>query len=93
MKADAVFEGGGVRGIAFIGAIQVMEASGYEWESLAGTSAGAVVAALLACGYSGEELMGIMSTLDYPVCSEKHGFIIYPLLAKRCRFFCDQGST
>ena len=66
MKADAVFEGGGVRGIAFIGAIQVMEASGYEWESLAGTSAGAVVAALLACGYSGEELMGIMSTLDYP---------------------------
>ncbi|WP_054023504.1 patatin-like phospholipase family protein [Bacillus sp. FJAT-28004] len=65
MKADAVFEGGGVRGIAFIGAIQVMEASGYEWERLAGTSAGSVVAALLACGYSAGELVEIMYKLDY----------------------------
>ncbi|WP_419872312.1 patatin-like phospholipase family protein [Candidatus Pristimantibacillus sp. PTI5] len=65
MKADAVFEGGGVRGIAFIGAIQVMEANGYTWERLAGTSAGAVVAALLACGYSARELIEIMNTLDY----------------------------
>ncbi|CAM4397838.1 patatin-like phospholipase family protein [Paenibacillus alkaliterrae] len=65
MKADAVFEGGGVRGIAFIGAIQEMEAKGYEWERLAGTSAGAVVAALLACGYSSRELVHIMKTLDY----------------------------
>lgn len=65
MKADAVFEGGGVRGIAFIGAIQVMEANGYKWERLAGTSAGSVVAALLACGYSARELIEIMNTLDY----------------------------
>ncbi|WP_053372645.1 patatin-like phospholipase family protein [Paenibacillus sp. FJAT-27812] len=65
MKADAVFEGGGVRGIAFIGAIKEMEASGYQWERLAGTSAGAVVAALLACGYHANELIGIMNTLDY----------------------------
>lgn len=65
MKADAVFEGGGVRGIAFIGAIQVMEENGYEWERIAGTSAGAVVAALLACGYSARELIEIMNTLDY----------------------------
>ncbi|RCW51956.1 patatin-like phospholipase family protein [Paenibacillus prosopidis] len=66
MRADAVFEGGGVRGIAFIGAIQEMEASGYQWERLAGTSAGAVVAALLACGYNARELIQIMNTLDYP---------------------------
>ncbi|MEV5025680.1 patatin-like phospholipase family protein [Paenibacillus sp. LPE1-1-1.1] len=65
MKVDAVFEGGGVRGIAFIGAIQVMEANGYKWERLAGTSAGSVVAALLACGYSARELIEIMNTLDY----------------------------
>ncbi|WP_169089813.1 patatin-like phospholipase family protein [Paenibacillus sp. PL91] len=65
MKADAVFEGGGVRGIAFIGAIQEMEASGYQWERLAGTSAGSVVAALLACGYNASELIDIMNTLDY----------------------------
>ncbi|AOV06768.1 hypothetical protein BI350_03635 [Sporosarcina ureilytica] len=36
MKADAVFEGGGARGIAFIAAIQAMEEQNVEWESLAG---------------------------------------------------------
>lgn len=38
MKADAVFEGGGVKGIAFVGAIEVMEARGYTWNKIAGTS-------------------------------------------------------
>jgi NTE family protein len=44
MKADAVFEGGGVRGIAFVGAICCFEENGYEFEKIAGTSAGAIVA-------------------------------------------------
>lgn len=37
MEADAVFEGGGVKGIAFVGAIEVMESRGYTWNKLAGT--------------------------------------------------------
>lgn len=82
MKADAVFEGGGVRGIAFIGAIQIMEENGYEWERLAGTSAGAVVAALLACGYSARELIEIMNTLDYPRLLGKTWIHYIPLAGK-----------
>lgn len=82
MKADAVFEGGGVRGIAFIGAIQEMEASGYQWERLAGTSAGAVVAALLACGYNARELIEIMNTLDYPRLLGKTWVHYLPLVGK-----------
>ncbi|MDA2330935.1 patatin-like phospholipase family protein [Bacillus cereus] len=65
MKADAVFEGGGVRGIGHVGAVQVLEEQGYEWNNLAGTSAGSIVAALLASGYSGKELIDIMNDLDY----------------------------
>ncbi|UHA73788.1 patatin-like phospholipase family protein [Paenibacillus sp. 481] len=65
MKADAVFEGGGVRGIAFVGAIEVFEQAGYEWDRIAGTSAGAIVAALLASGYRADELKRIMFELDY----------------------------
>lgn len=65
MKADAVFEGGGVRGLGHVGAIQVLEEQGYEWNDLAGTSAGSIVAALLASGYTGKELIGIMNDLDY----------------------------
>lgn len=65
MKADAVFEGGGVKGIAFVGAVCCLEEKGYEWERLAGTSAGSIVAALLAAGYTGKEMKEIISNLDY----------------------------
>lgn len=65
MKADAVFEGGGVRGLGHVGAIQVLEEQGYEWNDLAGNSAGSIVATLLASGYTGKELIDIMKDLDY----------------------------
>jgi NTE family protein len=65
LKADAVFEGGGARGIAFIGAIQAMEEENVEWERLAGTSAGALIAALLASGYKSYEIRDRVSELDF----------------------------
>jgi NTE family protein len=64
-KADAVFEGGGVKGIGLVGAYSVFEGREYEFVNLAGTSAGAIVAGLLAVGYSAEELKRVMQALDY----------------------------
>lgn len=61
-QADLVLEGGGVRGIGHVGALSVMEEQGYHWVHIAGTSAGAFVAALLAAGYSANELYDIMKT-------------------------------
>ena len=55
-KVDAVFEGGGVKGIGLVGAVSVIEKAGYEFENLAGTSAGAIVAGLLAVGFNSEEI-------------------------------------
>ncbi len=63
--ANAVFEGGGVKGIGLVGAVAVFEEGGYRWSNLAGTSAGAIVAALLAAGYSSAELKETMAKLDY----------------------------
>src|SRR5581483_2333849 len=45
---DAVFEGGGVKAIAQLGALAAGEELGLGWNLLAGTSGGAIVAALLA---------------------------------------------
>ena len=45
LQADIVLEGGGVRGIGHVGALSVMEEKGYRWANIAGTSAGAFVAA------------------------------------------------
>ncbi|PFY92688.1 patatin-like phospholipase family protein [Bacillus pseudomycoides] len=76
MKIDGVFEGGGVRGIAHVGAICALAKQGYECERVAGTSAGAIIAALLAAGYSCEELKTIISNVNY------HQFIKKTLLDK-----------
>jgi NTE family protein len=54
--AGALFEGGSVKGVGFVGAIAVAEERDYQWVNIAGTSAGAIVAALLAAGYSSAEI-------------------------------------
>lgn len=56
MKVDAILSGGGVKGVALIGAVSVFEESGYEFGRIAGTSAGAIVGGLLAAGCSSEEI-------------------------------------
>jgi NTE family protein len=57
MRADAVFEGGGVRGIALVGALAAAEEAGYtNWVNVAGASVGAVLAALRQVGFGGPGL-------------------------------------
>lgn len=65
IKIDAVFEGGGIKGIAFIGSICYLEENGYKWGKCAGTSAGAIIASLLAAGYTGKEIKDIMFKVNY----------------------------
>lgn len=64
-KLDAVFEGGGVKGIGLIGAVSVIEQRGGEFVHVAGTSAGAIVASLVAAGYSADDLKRIMMSIDF----------------------------
>ena len=54
---DAVFEGGGAKGIAFVGALDVLVQHGHTLRRYLGTSAGAITATLLAAGYSTQEMM------------------------------------
>ena len=65
MPADAVFEGGGVKGIGLVGALCYAEQMGYKWRYVAGTSAGAIVASLVAAGYSANEIKDILNQTDY----------------------------
>ncbi len=58
--ADLVLEGGGVKGIAHIGAMSVLEQSGYTFHRVAGTSAGSVAAAFIAaCMKAGKKVSEI----------------------------------
>jgi NTE family protein len=56
MKYDMVFEGGGAKGMVFVGAMQAFEAQKHTHDRLLGTSAGAITAALLAAGYTSGEM-------------------------------------
>ena len=63
-NVDVVLEGGGVKGIALVGALRELCAE-HVVQRVAGTSAGAIVAALLAAGYSVTELEREMRSLDF----------------------------
>ena len=64
-RADAVFQGGGVKVIGLVGALSVAEQYGYKWVNLAGTSAGAMVAALSAAGYRAEAIARLLDEVDF----------------------------
>ncbi|TQR09249.1 patatin-like phospholipase family protein [Psychrobacillus soli] len=65
MLIDGVFSGGGMKGIALVGAFQVLEEKGYEFKRVAGTSAGAILACFIAAGYTGKEIEEIMVEQDF----------------------------
>jgi len=68
-RADLVLEGGGVKGIGLAGAVATLARSGYTFPRVAGSSAGAVVAALAAAlqraGEPLERLEDVARSLDY----------------------------
>jgi NTE family protein len=68
-SVDLVLEGGGVKGIGLLGAVLVLYDAGYRFERIAGTSAGAIVAALVAtyqrAGRDLHELRSVMTSCDY----------------------------
>ena len=64
---NLVFEGGGVKGIAYVGALEVLDQEGIlkDIKRVAGTSAGAMVAVLVGLGYSAAELRDILWNLNF----------------------------
>ncbi len=91
LKADAVFEGGGVKGIGLVGALAVTEERGYRFENLAGTSAGAIVAALVAAGYTAAELKTVIEDLDYRAFKDEGPLDHVPLLGKALSLGFEKG--
>lgn len=64
---NLIFEGGGVKGIAYVGALSVLEQKGVlqNIKRVGGASAGAIVALLLALDYTIAEIKNILWTMDF----------------------------
>lgn len=64
---NLVFEGGGVKGVAYVGALEKLEERNIlsEIERVGGTSAGAITALLVGLNYSPEKIRNKMLGLDF----------------------------
>jgi NTE family protein len=91
VNADLVLEGGGVKGIGLVGAYTALEEAGYTFHRIAGTSAGAIVGALIAAGMSPAELKRVMREIDYGS-FEDRGFLDHlGLVGKGASLLFEKG--
>ena len=91
LPADLVLEGGGIKGIGLGGAVRRLQAAGYRFERIAGTSAGAIVGALLAAGADEAQLAGAMQRLQYERVPDR-GLPKIPLLGEAAGLLHRSGA-
>ena len=64
-KVGLVLSGGGAKGAAHIGVLKYIEEAGIPIDYIAGTSMGSIVGGMYALGYSSDEILNIISEVDW----------------------------
>lgn len=72
MFINGCFEGGGIKGLAYIGAIKFLEERGYRFFKVSGTSVGSLFAALISVGYTSSEIIAAIDDIDYKLIANKN---------------------
>jgi len=85
---NLVFEGGGVKGIAYVGALRELQQRGIleKIVRVGGTSAGAINAVLMSLGYTLEETHEVLSTLDFCKFMDPSGVFWKDVARLICKF-------
>ncbi len=85
---NLVFEGAGIRGLAYAGAIAELERRDMlvQIEKVAGTSAGATTALMLALGYTSAEIMELISETHFKEFNDGQYFFIGGLFRTKNQF-------
>ncbi len=66
-KIGLTLSGGGAKGLAHIGILKAIDSAGLKIDYITGTSMGAVVGALYASGYSGNDIENLRKDIDFDV--------------------------
>jgi NTE family protein len=90
---DLVLEGGGVKGIGLVGALTGLDERGFVPQNVAGTSAGAITAALVAAGYTVADMKKILSELDYARFKDKTALSKVPLIGEPLSALTRKGIS
>lgn len=61
MNLGLCLSGGGIKGIAHVGAIKALEEEGVQFTYVSGTSSGSIIATLYACGFTTDEMYEIFT--------------------------------
>lgn len=64
-KVGLVLSGGGAKGAAHIGVLKYIEEAGIPIDYIAGTSMGSIIGGMYAIGYSSDEILEIISSVDW----------------------------
>ena len=64
-RVGLVLSGGGAKGLAHVGVLKTLDSLGVRVDYIAGTSMGAVVGALYASGYTGQQLDSIIRSTNF----------------------------
>jgi NTE family protein len=89
--ADLVLAAGGVKGLALFGATVALMQAGYRLNRVAGTSAGAIVAALAASGLTGDELADVALNLNFRKFADAAPLERIPLLGQGLTLITGNG--
>ena len=65
LKYTCLFGGGAIRGAAHVGVLKALKELAIEFDTLGGSSVGSIIAALLAVGYTTEELKEIFLSVNF----------------------------
>lgn len=80
MYIDGVFSGGGIKGFALVGAYKAIENKGFRFKRVAGTSAGSLVAGLIAAGYTSDEIFQLVDELELEdLLDPRHAIASFPV--------------
>ncbi|GAA0504530.1 esterase [Saccharopolyspora subtropica] len=91
VHADLVLEGGGIKGLGTAGAVLRLLERGYTFPRIAGTSAGAVVAALAAAGADAPGLRRALAGLDLSRIPDRHP-PAFPLISEGWALLAHSGA-
>lgn len=72
LKYCCIFGGGAVRGMAYVGIIKALEQLQIVPDAIAGSSVGAIFAALFSLGYTAEELKEIFMQVNFELFKDIH---------------------
>ncbi len=90
---NLVLSGGGIKGVAFVGAYEELERRYRRFGNIAGVSAGALIGALIGAGYNSRELIKILKEFDFSILKIRSGEYLNSTLSRRIKKLFEEKNT